>query len=100
MVYIEECGKPLSKKTKGELIEDIKRLTTSNTELRSDVEEYRAEYMKVCQENGALHKEIENLWNVINRAVDLKEMLDDVEDATEELKDACKLLRKDFDKED
>lgn len=100
MVYIEECGKPLSKKTKSELIEDIKRLTTSNAELRSDVEEYRAEYMKVCQDNGALHKEIENLWNVINRAVSLKEMIDDVEDAAEELKDACKLLRKDFDKED
>lgn len=95
-------GKPLEKCTKAELIDIIQRLAVTNEELGKNNDEMRnmlkanaveAEDFKLAIHN--LIEENQNLWVVIRKGLDLKEMLDDAEDIAEDIRKALEKTKGD-----
>ena len=84
--------KPLDKCTKAELISVIETISGINKELDENVDEMRQlihanaiEASKLLGRIKELEEENENLWLVIKKGLDLKEILDDAEDIASDI---------------
>ena len=85
--------------TKEELVTHLLSLNTLRLELTKNLDEYHVtnEHLQqtnnqLCAENKELTEKNEILWKVVQKGLDLKEMLDDAEDIAEELRELSKEL--------
>lgn len=98
---IIDKGSKYEKMTKEDLVKECICLNRNIDELNENIDEMRTN-LQAINDNAnhnaeiiaKLHEERESLWKVINKAIDFKDMLDDVEDTAEELKEMIALLPK------